>query len=130
MKIKIIISIIVAVLIGSLVMSTNKKSNPIVVRGLSDNSFLGTTTNSTYASSIRMIKTTSGLLHTVVVGGTSATVVEFRDATSTTDVASTSIPVFAASPSTNTYTFDRAFSRGLSAVFTGSFTGNYTINYK
>jgi cellobiose-specific phosphotransferase system component IIC len=128
-KTLIVISIIVAVLIGAYLVS-NKSNKSITLGGLSDSSFTGTTTNSTYANSIRMIKTTPGLLHNVVVGGTSATIVEFRDATSTTDIASTSIHVFAASPSTNTYTFDRAFSRGLGVIFTGSFTGNYTVNYK
>lgn len=93
-------------------------------------SYKATTTDSTYANSIRMVKTSSGVLHSVVVGLTSATVVELRDATSTTDIASTTLVTFGASPATGTYLLDVAFSRGLGVVTTGSFTGKYTITSK
>lgn len=92
--------------------------------------YSATSTNSTYANSIRQIKSQSGTLGSIIVTGTSATVVELRNATSTTDISSTTIATFAASPATGTYTFDSSFSRGLAVVFTGSFVGQYVITYR
>jgi len=130
-QIIITISIVVAVLIALFVI-TNRNQEPVVTQTLGgfESSYSATTTDSTYANSRRMIKTSSGVLHTVVVGLTSATAVELRDATSTTDIASTTLVKFGASPATGTYLLDVAFSRGLSVVTTGSFTGNYTITSK
>ncbi len=72
---------------------------------------------------------TASVLGSVVIGTTHASVVEIRDATSTTDVASTSIATLAASPS-GTYTFDVALKRGLSVYSQAGFTGIYTITFR
>lgn len=92
--------------------------------------YTATTTNSVYADKKVPVKLGNGVLGSVIVTGTSATVVELRNATSSTDVASTTIATFAASPSTNTYTFDSSFDRGLVVNFIGSFVGQYTITYR
>lgn len=92
--------------------------------------YTATTTSSVYADKKVTIKSGNGILGSVIITGTSATVVELRNATSSTDVASTTIVTFAASAGTNTYTFDSTFNRGLVANFIGSFAGNYTITYK
>jgi hypothetical protein len=126
----IFLATIVAVFGGLFFLKGNTETAISPTFGGFEDSHNGTTTDSTYANSIRMIKTSSGLLHTIAVGGTSATVVELRDATSTTDIASTTLHRFAASPSTGTYLLDIKFSRGLGIVTVGSFTGNYTISYK
>lgn len=92
--------------------------------------YQATTTDSVYANKKVPVKLGSGVLGSVVITGTSATVVELRNATSSTDVASTTIVTFAASAGTNTYTFDSSFDRGLVANFIGSFAGQYTITYR
>lgn len=123
----VIVSIIV---IFSLIHINGVKENSVLGSIQDGMAYTSTSTDSTYANSIRMFKTSGGTLGSVIVGGTSATIVELRDATSTTDSASTTIATFAASPATGTYTFDSAFTRGLSVVFTGSFTGKYMITWR
>lgn len=94
------------------------------------NAYTATTTDSVYANKKVVIKSGNGVLGSVIITGTSATVVELRNATSSTDVASTTIVTFAASAGTNTYTFDSSFNRGLVANFIGSFAGQYTITFR
>jgi len=92
--------------------------------------YQATTTTSSYANTKAIVKTQSGVLGSVIITGTSATVVELRNATSSTDVASTTIATIAASAGTGTYVFDSSFDRGLVVNFIGSFAGNYTITYR
>lgn len=89
------------------------------------------TTTPTISGALLMVKEGQGTLGSVVIGVTSATTFELRDATSTTDVASTTLLQVAASPAIgSTMTLDTAFTRGLSIVFPASFTGRYTITYR
>lgn len=123
-----------ALIVGIYLYGVNNRNESVALGGLGNDIYLSTTTDSTYANSSRSIKTVAnafapGVLGTVVVTTTSATAVEIMDATSTTDVASTSLAKFGASPATGSYIFDTAFSRGLRVNFLGSFTGNYTITY-
>jgi hypothetical protein len=92
--------------------------------------YTASTTNSAYANTKVVMKLGSGTLGSVIITGTSATVVELRNATSSTDVGSTSIATFAASAGTGTYTFDSAFDRGLVVNSIGSFAGQYTYTYR
>lgn len=62
---------------------------------------------------LQQIKPTAGTFGSVVITGAVAGAMRFQDATSTTDVSSTTIAVFPASTAANTYVFDVAFSRGL-----------------
>lgn len=71
-----------------------------------------------------------GIFGSYIITGTSATVIEIKDATSTTDLASTSIATFAASTAAGTYTFDTGFSRGLIINYLGAFAGQGSITYK
>lgn len=122
-------SIIVGVIVLLGVFYTDKPS--INLGSVTDGqAYTSTSTDSTYANSRRQIKSSSGVLGSVVVLGTSATVVEIKNATSTTDIASTTIAIMTASPATGTYVFDAAFDRGLVVNFLGSFTGSYAITYR
>lgn len=111
---------------------------PVAIGSVGDNyAYNSTTTDSSYAASNRKIKGAvngsvpiGGVLGSVIVAGTSATLVEIMDATSTTDLASTTLARFPASPANGTYTFDSAFTRGLMVNFIGSYTGSYTITYR
>lgn len=134
--IKIIGSILIGItLITVGVLYSSKGSTSTSFGGVTGDVRTATTTDSTYANSRRAIKSVSGeatpgVLGNVVVTTTSATVVEIKDALSTTDSASTTLARFGASPATGTYIFDASFSRGLYVNFLGSFTGNYTITYQ
>lgn len=77
-----------------------------------------TTTNSTWnLVPQRMLKTYGGTLGSVVVTKATAGVnIELRDATSTTDLASTTITTISSTATSGTYTFDVAFTRGLAVV--------------
>lgn len=98
---------------------------------ISDGGAYNSTTTPTIGANVRMIKTGQGILGSVVIGVTSATTFELRNATSTTDIASTTIVSIAASPAIgSTMTVDASFDRGLGIVFPDSFTGRYTITYK
>ncbi|MFA6314972.1 MAG: hypothetical protein WC648_01200 [Candidatus Paceibacterota bacterium] len=95
------------------------------------NEYQSTSTDSTWAGLKKAVVTnTSGVLGSVIVTGTSATVFEIKDATSTTDVSSTTLATFAASPGTGTYVFDTIFTRGLSINALGSFAGKYTVTFR
>ena len=104
--------------VGSVTRS-NEYNATTTAAGWADHQFIGT------ADSI-------GTLGSIIIGTTDATIVELRDATSTTDIASTSIAVIAASPAIgSTMTFDYAIKRGLSVITTSSFAnGKYTITFR
>ena len=120
---------VIAILYG--LVYVNNMNDPRSYGSIQDGqAYTSSSTDSTYAASKRQFKSGGGVLGSVIVTGTSATVVEIKNATSTTDIASTTLAIFAASPSTNTYTFDAAFDRGLVVNFLGSFAGKYTITYR
>lgn len=90
-----------------------------------------TTTGSFSAATIVMLKTGQGVLGNIVIGTTSATTFELRDATSTTDIASTTLLSLAASPAIGSSMSPQVvFTRGLSIVFPPSFVGRYTVSYE
>lgn len=95
------------------------------------NAYSATTTGSFAVATSTMIKTGNGTLGSVVIGTTSGTTFRLMDATSTTDIASSTLMSVAASPVIgSTMTFDVAFSRGLFIEFPASFVGRYTITYR
>lgn len=88
-----------------------------------------TTTGSFANASSTMIRIGPGVLGSINVGTVSATTFRLQDATSTADIASTTL--FSGQASiTGTYQFDMAFNRGLFIEFPASFVGRYTITYR
>jgi len=69
-------------------------------------------------------------LGSVIIGGVSAGDLIIYDATSTTDISSTTVGWIIAAATTGTYTFDVALSRGLILDFGAGHEGEYTITYK
>lgn len=125
-----VVMIVVIVWFGVSVFSEKTVPQAQPVLGGYDMAYNSTTTPS-ISGAMLMVKTGQGLLHTVVIGVTSATTFELRNATSTTDVASTTLLSMAASPVIGSdMILDVAFDRGLAIVFPASFTGRYTITYK
>ncbi len=90
-----------------------------------------TTTGSFANASSTMLRVGAGEIGSVVIGVTSATTFVLRDATSTTDIASTTILSLAASPAIgSSMLLDLSFTRGLFIEFPASFVGRYTITYR
>jgi len=69
-------------------------------------------------------------LGSVIIGGVSASDLIIYDATSTTDISSTTAGWIVAAATTGTYTFDVALSRGLILDFAASHDGEYVITWK
>ncbi len=94
------------------------------------NEYYSTTTVSSWAGTPRVIRAGAGTLGSVVVTGTHASIVRVMNATSSTDLASTTIATFAASPANGTYTFDAVFDRGLVVETLTGFTGSYVFTWR
>lgn len=133
MKLKqtiIIVSLCVVVVILLGVITFRSSSQDKISLGGGNEAYMSTTTP-TISGQMLMIKTGQGVVGSVVIGVTSATTFELRNATSTTDVSSTTILSMAASPVIgSSMILDVAFDRGLAIVFPPSFTGRYTVTYK
>lgn len=82
-------------------------------------------------TNVQTIKSnTSGTLGSVVITGAVAGSMRFMDATSTTDISSSSIAIFPASTAAGTYTFDVNFYRGLIVESTSTLLPTTTITYR
>jgi len=80
---------------------------------------------------VTLISNTQGAFGSVIVASSSpAGTISFKDATSTTDVASTTLASFPITPTAGTYTFDAVVLRGLIVETQTGFAGNYTITYR
>lgn len=69
-------------------------------------------------------------LGSIVVASTSATTIKIWNATSTTDIASTTLGTLKASVAEGTYTFDLILTRGLILEIPTGFNGNYIITHR
>lgn len=100
----------------------------------SGSEYYGTTTvGMSDLNSGHFVTTGVTTLGSVVVASSSPTgILRIKDATSTTDIASTTVTIFATSTTAGTYTFDIALKRGL--VIEGSsnstFNGDFVITWK
>lgn len=77
-----------------------------------------------------IIDNTQGTLGSVVITGAVAGSMRFMNATSTTDISSTTIAVFPASAAVGTYVFDLVISRGLILETTANLVPTTTITYR
>lgn len=78
----------------------------------------------------RVVGSGDNTLGSVVVASSSATAFYVWNATSTSDIASTSLGSFVASPANGTYTFDVVAPRGLIVDMPAGFNGSYTITFR
>lgn len=88
------------------------------------------TTTSAIADGHWVLQTGQSVLGSVVVASSSATTFKVWNATSTTDIASSSPVQFGASPADGTYTFDIVMSRGVVIELPANFDGSYTVTYR
>lgn len=77
-----------------------------------------------------LLDNTNGTFGSIIVSSTTVGTLKVKNATSTSDVASTTIATFAASPANGTYTYDAIITRGLIIELSPGFTGGYTITYR
>lgn len=77
-----------------------------------------------------IISNTSGVLGSVVITGAVAGPMRFMNATSTTDVSSTTLVVFPNSTAAGTYTFDIVAPRGLILETTANLLPTTTITFR
>jgi hypothetical protein len=82
-------------------------------------------TSSFLASTI--ISNSGGTLGSLIIASTTNATFEMWDATSTTDIASTSIAKFPASVAAGAYPYNRILTRGLIVHMQAGFAGSYTI---
>ncbi len=76
------------------------------------------------------IQSGESVLGSVVVSSTTNATFKIWNATSTTDIASTTALTFSASPANGTYTYDVSLTRGLILEFPSGFLGSYTITFR
>ena len=79
---------------------------------------------------IAQSSTTLSVLGSVIVASSSATAVTLWDATSTSDVSSSTIAIFKSAISEGVYTFDIILKRGLIINLPTGDNGSYTITYR
>jgi hypothetical protein len=82
------------------------------------------------ANQDNVITTSSSVVGSIIVSSSSATSFKICNATSSTDIASTTIAHFKASPDNKTYTLDVVAPRGIIVKTPPGFNGNYTITYR
>jgi len=100
---------------------------------ISGQEYQATTTISTSAGThwqARVAANGGCSLGSVVVASSSNTVLRIWNATSTTDIASTTIVTFDSDVLEGTYTFDISCSRGLVVDTPASFDGVYTVTFR
>ena len=88
------------------------------------------TTTEAMSKEHNLIKTGSSILGSIIVASTSPTALKIWNATSTTDVASTTLGSFAPEPEEGTYTFDTIMTRGIIIETLTGFNGTYIITYR
>jgi len=87
--------------------------------------------STTFASTkVSQVKTGQTILGYVTIASSSAASFQLKNATSTTDIASTTIVSFPAAADEMTYSFDLAASRGLIIESSSGFNGQVVITYK
>lgn len=112
-------------------------NNTIVGSVTRSNEYFSTTTSAAgYANrQTSILANTSGTLGSVIVSSTTPALPVtqsclFKDATSTTDVSSTTAASFGYQTTAGTYTFDSILVRGLIVECGVGFNGTYTITYR
>jgi hypothetical protein len=109
---------------------SNLKAEPAIGSVIQGSEYQATTTVYMQAGTQRRILANAGTVGSIVVASSSATTFKVWDATSTTDIASTTVVHFVASPTMGTYTFDVALTRGLVIELPTGFNGSYTVTYR
>ncbi len=126
------------IVVGFLVVVTHTVPKAVSVGSVvRSNEYQSTTTDSGWANIPRIIaSSTNGTMNissigTISCGTPSSTIIEFKDATSSTDIASTTIYVLGQGPATSSQaTLDVSILRGLAVNTQTGFAGRCTITYR
>lgn len=134
-KLKNIGAIAAAVAVIAFVMAVYVPRQSFIAGAQTGDAFTATTTSSGQAGLNLMVKTTYETspyceLGSVIIASTSAQAITIKNATSTTDTASTTLAYFPANTAAGTYTFEAACTRGLAVQPVAGFNGFYIITYR
>jgi len=124
---KILIALVIALTLY--IGATTINNNPLGSVAISGE-YHATTTVATSAGTHWLARTGSCTLGSVVVASSSATTLTLMNATSTTDIASTTITTLKAGISEGTYTYDTICTRGLVVETPADFNGSYTVTFR
>lgn len=128
------IATLISIIIGlvAVILIVNKSPLPSVGSVTRGGEYQATSTYPVGAAALysTLISNTNGTLGSIIVSSTTVGTLKVKNATSTSDVASTTIATFGASPANGTYTFDAIITRGLIIELSPGFTGGYTITYR
>jgi len=127
MKLKILGIAIVAIV---LVFIGSKTTNEGLGSIQGDGGYSATTTSASFNNRLAVVKKGPTLLGSVTITGANNAVMTIKDATSTTDTASTTVVVIAANTISGTYTFDAQLTRGLGIDTPGTWSSGYTVTFK
>jgi len=105
-------------------------SQPETLKGAATNKYNTASTTTFTSSKIFQLKTGYFILSSITIASSSATAFKVKNATSSTDIASTTIASFPAAADEMTYDFGLSASRGLIIESTSGFNGNVIINYQ
>lgn len=130
-----LIGIVVVIIIGGAFLLLRNNGDGTLISSIETGSeYNSTTTRSTSAGTHWQAKVASlggcSLASVVIASSTNSTGFQLRDATSTTDVASTTIVQFKPSTVEGTYTFDLVCTRGLVVVTPTGFQGEYVVTWR
>jgi len=129
MKQNLLIAGVVVLIVMTFLLITKEGVSPLGSVSVS-NEYHATTTDSTSVNTHSQIKSTAATLGSIVVASSSATTLTIWNATSTTDIASTTITKLVASIGEGTYTFDVEALRGLIIATPVDFNGSYVITWR
>ncbi len=126
-KYKIILGVIIV--IAAVFLFTNKAE--VKLGSIQEGQAYYSTTTGTFAvATSSYIRIGPGMFGSVIVASTTNVAFRVMDATSTLDIASTTLAKFPAGVAAGTYTFDSVFTRGLFLELQTGFAGADTVTYK
>lgn len=131
---KVLLAVAVATSLTAVVLATNNPVSNTLGSVVQGGEYQATTTSTMGTNKHQLIQSaynsSSVTLGSIVVASTSATTIKVWNATSTTDIASTTLGTLKASVAEGTYTFDLILTRGLILEIPTGFNGNYIITHR
>ena len=125
----IVASVVLLVIVGFLLFSRDEVIAPLSGVAVSSE-YQATTTNSAVAGFEDSLCVGPCTLGSIIVASSSGTTFKIMNATSTTDVSSSTAVTLVASISAGTYTFDVMYARGVAVDVPEGFNGQYIVTWR
>ena len=131
-NLKIVIGAVVVLILG-VIFVTSGGAKSVGSIGTSEG-YYSTTTTTSFASTQKVLTTANAIFGSVVVASTTGVIptatLLIKNATSTSDVSSTTLASFSGQPVAGTYTFDMVAPRGIIIETGAGFNGSYVLTWK